>query len=157
MSFKDDLEVAKTVERKYEDVEVLLNGHVHTLRFTASDPDQWADAVDRNPLRLGVAIDRYGFNLRGVVKTLAPKVGSLIVDGEPVKLRVDPIDPQNPKDPERVDEWADLLKSLGGHFIQKIGDAIFYLNVYSHTEALEEAKKKLKRSARISNSRPSSE
>jgi hypothetical protein len=157
MTFSEDLAAAKTVVREQIDVDVMLNGHLHTLRFTASDPDQWADVVDRNPPRPLVAIDEVGFNLRGVVKMLAPKVGELVVDGKPEKLRVDPVDPDSPKDPNRVDEWADLLRALSGYYIEKIGDAIYRLNRHHPAQAVEAAKKKLKRSALISSLQSDSE
>lgn len=157
MSFKDDLKAAREIPRDHEDVDVVLNGNIHTLRFTASDPAVWAEAMDKNPPRPGIAIDMYGFNLRGTVRTLAPSAGALMVDGKPQKLQVDPIDPSNRNDPNRVDEWADLLGTLSGRYIQKIGDAIFRLNVFAVDQELEKAKKKLKRSARISNSPSASE
>lgn len=152
MSFFDDLAAARTAERAYEDVDVLLNGNLHTLRFTQSAPDEWAEVTDKNPPRIGVAIDKYGFNLRKVVRALAPLVGELIVDGKPTKLRVDPVGAD-----DRVDEWDDLLSALSGHFIGKIGDAIFNLNVYAPAQAVADAKKKQKRSEAISALQSSSE
>jgi hypothetical protein len=157
MSFKDDLAAAKTGQRKFKDVEVTLNGALYTLRFEQMAGDEWAAAIDQYPPRPGVAIDKFGFNLRETVKALAPRVGSVVIDGEPQKLQVDPVTDENRDDPERVDEWRDLLAALSGHFIQKIGDAFFDLNVWGPTMEVDAAKKKRLVSAIISGSQPVSE
>ncbi|RFA14556.1 hypothetical protein B7R21_06315 [Subtercola boreus] len=147
MSFSEDLRAAKSAAIPYLDVEVMLNGHLHTLRFRQMDGVDWTDAVDRHPARIGVAYDsEYGYNLRTLTKYVAPKCGTLVVDGKERKLRVDVADPAKPN-AKLVDEWADLFKALTGHFVGKIGDTIYNLNEYrSHVavaKAVEQVKKAL--------------
>lgn len=151
MGFSEDLAAAKTAERNIRDVDVTVNGVLYTLRFTQMDGLDWADEADRHPARPKVLIDlRYGYNLRSLVKAVAPQTGVLVIDGESSALRVDPVDPENPKDPDRVDEWVDLLKALDGAAIQRIGDAIWSLNEWEPGQAVEAAKKALRGSKKAS-------
>jgi len=145
MSFSDDLQAAKNAAVPFADVNVMLAGNLHTLRFRQMNGLDWNDAVDRHPLRPGVAYDsQYGYNLRTLTRYVARKCGARLVEGKEVPLRVDPIDPDDP-DAERVDEWADLFAALTGHFEGKIGDAIYNLNEYQSHVAVSKAQEQLKK------------
>lgn len=152
MGFSEDLATVKAAPRPTDDVDVTLNGKLYTLRFTQMDGLEWASAVDRHPARPGILIDsRYGYNLRQLVKTVAPKCGVLLSDGAEVALRVDPpTDPSVKNGPPRVDEWADLFKALDGHAVQRICDAVWALNEWTPQQAVADAKKALTVSGRKS-------
>jgi hypothetical protein len=151
MSFEDDLKAAAKAPVEYLDVDVLLNGNVHVFRFEQMNGADWSAEADRHPARPGVNIDSvYHYNLRSLVKAVAPMSGGRLVDGEIVKLRVDPIDPKNPKDKNRVDEWRDLFKRMDGSTFQRISNTIWALNQRYPDLAIEEAKKALAGSAKPS-------
>lgn len=160
MGFSEDLAAGKTKTAAHEDVDVLINGTAHTLRFHMADGLAWADAVDHAPLRMDVALDRvYGYNLRAAIRYIAPQTGRLIVDGEERKLRVDPIDP-GMTDEElaaRVDEWDDLFGQLSGFDAQRITDAVWGLNERRPQLAIEAAKKARSGSRKRSTSPSASE
>lgn len=147
MGFLEDVVAASSVEREFEDVEVLINGHLHLIRVTQMDGLDWAAEVDAHPARPGVLLDmRYGYNLRSIVKRAGHKCSRRLEGDEWVGFRVDPIDPRNLNDPDRVDEWAALVKVLPGSSIQRLGDALFGLNETRPAEAVEAAKKALRSS-----------
>lgn len=151
MGFSEDLEAAKTAERKTAEEDVLLNGNLYTVRFVQMDGLDWAAETDRHPARPGVLIDlRYGYNLRSLVKAVAPLTGTVLKDGEEVQLRVDPVDPKNPSDPNRVDEWRDFLKAISGAAVLRLGSVIWALNQWDPDNAIDAAKKERSNSKSIS-------
>lgn len=144
MGFSEDLAAGKTKTAAHEDVDVLIDGKAHTLRFRPAGGMEWADAVDHAPLRMDVALDRvYGYNLRAAVRRAAPQTGRLLVDGEETELRVDPIttDMDDEALAGRVDEWRDLFDQLSGYDAQRITDAVWGLNERRPQLAIEAAKK----------------
>jgi hypothetical protein len=144
MSFSDDLQAAKNAAVPHIDVDIMLSGNLYTLRFRQMDGVEWTDAIDRHPMREGVAFDsQYGYNLRTLTRFVAPKCGVMVVDGAEQKLRVE-VDPHNPKK-YLVNEWADLFQALTGHFESKIGDAIYNLNEYASHVAVSKALQALKK------------
>lgn len=154
MSFEDDL--ATDVERNWADVQVALNGHLHVFRFTALDGLEWANQCDNYPIRPGVTMDSaFGYDLRALTVGVAPLCAVRMVDGEPVPLRVDAVNPLFPK-AARVDEWRDLFAKLDGAAIRRMGDTIWALNEQFPLEAVAAAKKALAGSAKPSRSRSSS-
>jgi hypothetical protein len=151
MSFEDDLKAVQTVEKPFADVPVMVNGNLHTFRFTQMEGADWAAEADKYPIRPGVMIDqRYGYNLRALIKGIAPKCGARLVDGELVELRVDPPAAKGDRKP-RVDEWAMLFKAINGFDFQRVSDAIWSLNEWLPQQAVEAAKKALDDSAKNSN------
>lgn len=138
MSFEDDLNTP--VELPFEDIEVALNGHLHVFRFTALDGLTWANECDKAPIRPGITLDSaFGYDLRQLTLNVAPLCGARLVDGEPVKLRVDQPNPRS-LTPE-VDEWRDLFSKIDGQTFRRIGDAIWGLNELLPMEAVKAAKK----------------
>lgn len=137
VGFFDDLAAAKAAEREHDDVDVVLNGQLHVLRFTQMSGTEWAQEVVKHPAREGVVWDTsFGYNLHSVVRGVSPLSGSVLVDGEPEAL-------------DR-EHWADLLDALDGNAVQRIGDAIFGLNAWRPAKAVEAAKKALARSRKTS-------
>lgn len=129
MSFEDDLKAEYEAPKPHEDVDVVLNGNLYTLRFTQMDGAEWAGDCDRAPARPGVLLDmRYGYNLRELVPVVSQKTGGR-VDGDEVV----PLTP---------DQWRAIFKGNGRN-VSRIGDAIFMLNEYAPDEAVEAAKKAL--------------
>jgi len=146
MSFKDDLAAAKAADVPHADVTVLVNGVPYDLRFRQMPGDEWASETDKHPARPGVLVDqRYGYNIRSLTRGAAPKCGVLVNGGDEVKLRVDPVG-----DADRVDEWADLFRTLSGHDFQRVTDAIWSLNEYLPEKAVEAARKARANSANTS-------
>jgi len=142
MTFEDDLAAVQSVERPWADVPVMINNHLHMFRFVQMDGAEWAAEADKHPARPGVGIDeRYGYNLRSLIKGAAPLCGFRLVDGVPVALRVDPI--VKGSKAARVDEWASVWKAISGHDFQRVTDAIWSLNEYLPQKAVEAAKKAL--------------
>lgn len=140
MSFSDDLKAAAG-PRDFVDVDIAINGNLHTLRFTALDGLTWANECDRHPIRPGVTLDAaYGYDLRALTVDVAPLCGMLLVDGIPTPLDVDPVNPQRPDAP-RKDEWADLFAMIDGQTFRRIGDALWALNEYIPQQAVAAAKK----------------
>lgn len=130
MSFADDLKAQSEAVLPHEDVEVLLNGNVHVFRFRQIDGVEWTAETDKYPARPGVLIDaRYGYNLRALVKGIAPKCG-VRLDGD-TEIGME------------TDEWADLWKAIDGPTFARITDAIWGLNEYRPGLAVEAAKKAL--------------
>lgn len=144
MGFSEDLAAGKTKTADHEDVDVLINGVQHTLRFHAAHGMAWADAVDHAPLRMDVGLDRvYGYNLRAAIRYIAPQTGRLLIDDEEHELRVDPITPSMTDEElaARVDEWDDLFGQLSGYDAQRVTDAVWGLNERRPQLAIEAAKK----------------
>jgi hypothetical protein len=136
MSFEDDMKAAIAAPKPHLDVDVTVNGNLHTLRFVQMDPLEWASEADRHPARPGVMIDsRYGYNLRSLVKAVAPQTGSLFDDGES----------------RPIEDWPALLKLIAGNGFQRVTDAVWSLNEYLPEKAVEEAKKARANSAKTSN------
>lgn len=143
MSFLDDLAAAEAAARPYTEVPVIVGGELHTLRFQQMDPLDWAEETDRHPARPGVMLDkRYGYNLRTLVKAVAPRCGHVVEDGKLVELTYEPahLDEHGQPVPESG-QWVTLLKSLAGHEFQKITNAIWSLNEYLPEEAIKAARK----------------
>jgi hypothetical protein len=136
MGFKEDLAAAKKAPANTADVDVLVNGRKYTLRFKQVTGQEWAEAVDRSPLRREVALDvRYGYNLRMAVGLTVPNSATLLDGEKPVEVTVD----EDAKPP--VNEWADLLDALSGFDFQRVTDAVWQLNEWDPQQALEAAKK----------------
>ena len=57
MSFEDDLKAAEDAPIEYTDVDVLINGNLHTLRFLQLNGGEWAAEADKHPARPGVLLD----------------------------------------------------------------------------------------------------
>jgi len=130
MSFDDDLKAQAEAERPFEDVSVAVNKNLHTFRFRRMDGDEWANEVDKHPARPGVLVDmRYGYNIRSIVKAVAPKCG-VRMDGN-VETVMD------------VEQWGKLFKALDGAAVARFGDAIWGLNEYGPAAEVEAAKKAL--------------
>lgn len=155
MSFSDDLKAAPT-DRPSEDVDIVLGGKLHTLRFHAVDGLTWANLCDNHPMRPGVTLDgTYGYDLRSLTVEAAPLCGALVEDGEETPLVVDDIDPRFPDAPH-TDEWADLFSKIDGQTFRRISDVIWVLNELVPQQAVVAAKKALAASKTPSNSRSSS-
>lgn len=136
MSFLDDLTAAKTAPAPHEDVDVLLNGNVHVLRFHRLDGYEWSCEVDRHPIRPGVRIDMtYGFNFRALTKSVAPRCGVRVEGDTEVPLT--------------AEEWAGLFTPgvLTGRYFGHLTDALFRLNIVTPQQELDAAKKALASSA----------
>lgn len=141
MSFSDDLKTP--VERDWVDVDIVLSGNLHTLRFTALDGLTWANACDNHPMRPGVALDgAYGYDLRGLTIEAAALSGVLVDGDTTVPLVVEKVDPKHP-DTAHVDEWAALFAKVDGQTFRRISDAIWVLNELIPQQAVEAAKKAL--------------
>jgi hypothetical protein len=159
MGFSEDLAAGKTKTADHEDVDVLINGTAHTLRFHQANGMAWAEAVDRAPLRMDVGLDRvYGYNLRAAVRYIAPSTGRLLIDGEEHELRVDPLtaDLTDEEREARVDEWSDLFEQLSGYDAQRVTDAVWGLNERRPQLAIEAAKKARSGSSKSSTSQSGS-
>lgn len=129
MSFAEDLLAETNAPKPFEDVQVLLNGHIHTIRFTQVDGDVWGEAVDLSPVRIGVPLDlRYGYNVRSVVGLIAPVSGQLVDGDELADIS--------------EEQWRSILKRNGAT-TNAITSAIFGLNEHAPAEAVEAAKKAL--------------
>lgn len=136
MSFEDDLKATTINDPIYLDADVTVNGNLYTLRFVEMDPFEWASAVDRHPARPGVLIDaKYGYNLRTLVREVAPLLGSRVEGDTTVP----------------VEDWPALLKAIGGNGFQRVTDAIWSLNEYMRERQVESLKKARSDSAKTSN------
>ena len=134
MSFEDDLKAQAEAERPHADVEVKLNQTLYTFRFRRMNGDEWANEIDKHPARPGVLVDmRYGYNLRSIVKAVAPKCG-VRLDGD-VETVMD------------VEQWTQLFKVLDGAGVARVGDAIWGVNEYGPAAEGEAAKKTVARYA----------
>lgn len=139
VSFADDLKAQSEAVLPHEDVEVLLNGNVHVFRFRQIDGVEWTAETDKYPARPGVLIDaRYGYNLRALVKGIAPKCGVRLDGDTEILMRV-----EKASEGPAVDEWGDLWKAIDGPTFARITDAIWGLNEYRPGLAVEAAKKAL--------------
>lgn len=120
MTFEDDLAAAN--ETKWVDVDVVLNGNLHTFRFLQFAGLDWATEADKHPARPGVLIDmKYGYNIRTLCKAVAKITGRRVSeDGSLAVL------------PEA--QWDILFRDSSGNAAQALCDAIWGLN-----EALPEA------------------
>lgn len=129
MSFADDLKAALTTERDTADVPFTLNGNEYVLRFTQMDPWEWAEEADRHPARSNVQLDRsFGYNLRTLVRAVAPRCGVLLVDGEPVA----------------VEDWDNLFKAMSPSAVQRMCSAVFGLHEADAIDAVVKSAKKLR-------------
>jgi hypothetical protein len=136
MSFLDDLNAAKSAPAPHDDIDVLINGHVHVLRFYRLDGYEWSCEVDRHPMRPGVRIDMtYGFNFRALTKAVAPRCAFRVVGDDEVPLS--------------AEEWEALFapKVLTGRYFGAMTDALFRLNIVQPQQELDAAKKELASSA----------
>lgn len=130
MSFDDDLNAAVKGEREFRDVDVLVGKKLHTLRFRQIDGLLWAAHADKNPARPDVLVDaRYGYNLRGIVMSVAPISGVRLEGDKEVELT--------------AEQWKKLFKSLDGAGFQRVSDAVWDLNEYTPGQQVEAAKKAL--------------
>lgn len=130
MSFDDDLDAQVAAEADYADVDLLINGKLHTLRFFQMDGLEWSDQTDRFPVRPGVLMDsRYGYNLRPLSQAVAPLCGKLVDGDKLVDLT--------------KKQWAKLFKGVAPSAVMRIGDTIFNLNEWLPGKAVDEAKKAL--------------
>lgn len=128
MSFEDDLKAQETAPVPSLDVDVLLNGNAHTLRFRRMNGMDWSAESDKHPIRPGVLIDmRYGYNLRALVKAVAPKTGVLVEDD--VEREID------------EEQWKSLFKALDGASTQRVCDTVWALNEYGPQQEIDAAKK----------------
>lgn len=135
MSFEDDVKAAVAAPKPFLDADVTVNGNLYTLRFEEMDPFEWASEVDLHPARPGVMIDsRYGYNLRSLVKAVAPCTGSLVEGDKTVPVK----------------DWPALLKAIGGNGFQRVTDAIWARNEYLREKEVESAKKARANSAKTS-------
>jgi hypothetical protein len=139
MSFQDDLNAQKSAAIPHRDVDVLLNGVLYLFRFKKMSGLDWASESDKYPARPGVLLDmRYGYNLRALTEGVAPLCGVRVDGDEEVPLIVETVSRENP---DAVDEWADLFAGIDGSTFQRISDAIWDLNEYGPSQAVEAAKK----------------
>lgn len=113
MSFDDDLKAQLEAEKETVEVPFTLNANPYVLKFTALDPWEWAEAGDHFPPRPGVALDRnFGYNMRDLVRSVAPRTGQLLRDGEPYA----------------VEDWDALFKALSPAAVQRVCSAVFALH-----------------------------
>lgn len=128
MGFADDLKAQLNADRPVADVPFRLNGNPYVLRFTQLDPWQWAEEADRHPARPDVALDRsFGYNMRELVKSVAPKIGTLLQDDEPVD----------------VDDWPALFKAMSPSAVQRMCSEVFGLHEQETINAVVTRAKKL--------------
>ena len=141
--FDSDLAAAKekrVTAPNTETVEVLLNGHLVTLKFTEMDPMDWAEITSRNPVRLGAPIDRqYGYNVHGACRAAAAKCGVRVENGTDVPLALK----RDSAGKVIGSQWNDLLSTISGHEFGKVADVIFGLNEWDPQRRLDDAKKAL--------------
>jgi hypothetical protein len=134
MSFLDDLAEQSTAPTPSVDVDLTLNGNLHTLRFKQMNGLAWAAAADKHPPRPDIPIDRrYGYNLRSLVLAVAPDTGSRVEGDDLVALT--------------EDEWRQLFAALPGATVGRICDAVWGINEYAPEQAVEAAKKARRRLA----------
>lgn len=140
MSFAGDLKAQLDAERDTVDVPFTLNKQPYVLRFTQMDPWEWAEAADRHPQRPGVQLDAsFGYNMRALVKDVAPRCGVLLKDGEPVTLRR----VQARGDEPAVDEWADLFKAMSPSAVQRMCSEVWGLHEAETIDTVVRLAKKL--------------
>lgn len=130
MSFSDELKKAKESKAETQDVPVLLNGDLYTIRLSQMNPADWVSLTDQNPKRAGVAIDsNLGYDLRGVTRAAVNTCAKLLKGDAEVEVRSD----------DEVNEWEDLLDTISGQELSNVNDAVFGLNAYMPGMALEAA------------------
>lgn len=130
MSFDDDLKAQLAAEKETAEVPFALNANPYVLKFTALDPWEWAEAGDHFPPRPGVALDRnFGYNMRDLVRSVAPRIGQLLRDGVPVE----------------VDDWDALFKALSPAAVQRTCSAVFALHESETLNAVVSRAKKLRK------------
>lgn len=128
MSLEDDLKAQLEAKRETAEVPFLLNGNPYTLRFTQLDPWEWAEEADRHPARRDVQFDRtFGYNMRQLVRTVAPACGQLLVDGAPVP----------------VEDWDVLFKAMSPSAVQRMCSEVFALHEQETIDSVVTAAKKL--------------
>lgn len=133
MSFSDDLKAEIAAEPDWAEVKFKLNKRDYVLRVTALPGWDWQKVKDRHLPRVDVPSDVIvGYDVAGAARDVIPRCSTVSCDGEPVELLVDP--------EENVDEWADLLKAVGGSTVQQMVNAVFGLNE-ADSPLLESAKK----------------
>lgn len=134
MSFDDDLQAQASAENEYEDVDITLNGKLHTLRFLQWSGIEWAAEADLHPARPGVIIDnQYGYNIRTLCLATAKVTGRLI-DGDQL-LELEP------------EKWDLIFKQTPGAHVQRMCDAIWVLNEHRPGKEIDAARKAANASA----------
>lgn len=127
MSFADDLKAQLDAERDTVEVSFLLNKNPYVLRFTQMDSWEWAKEADRHPPRRDVTLDRtFNYNMRELVRAVAPVCGELLQDGEPVP----------------VEDWDALFTALSPSAVNRMCDAVWALHESEMINAVVSASKK---------------
>jgi len=128
VSFEDDLKAEFEAPAPTKDVDVILNGNLHTFRVTRMDGVEWASLTDMFPARPGVMLDmRYGYNLRPLTLAAMAKSAQRVDGDNLVDLT--------------EDQWRNLFKSLAGAYIERFSDAVFLLNEHGPNDEVDKAKK----------------
>lgn len=128
LSFEDDLKTEFEEPAPTKDVDVVLNGNLHTFRITRMDGVEWASLVDMFPARPGVLLDmRYGYNLRPLTLAALPKSAKHI-NGDTLEDLTE-------------EQWRKLFKTVPGAYIERFSDAVFLLNEHGPNDEVDQAKK----------------
>lgn len=140
MSFEDDLKAEREAPIKFTDVQVELNGTLHTFRFLQLSGPEWAAETDYHPARatlpdeqtpdrplIPLVDQRYGYNIRSLCMSVAKKTGRRVEGEKLVELT-----PQ---------QWDDLYRAIPGSTKAAIDDAIWTLNEAEPTDRILSLKK----------------
>lgn len=140
MSFEDDLKAQLEAERDTVDVPFTLNDNPYLLRFTQLDSWIWAAEADRHPMRPDVTLDRtFGYNMRSLVRAIAPTCGQLFREGEPVELHILRDDKGN----VIQDDWDALFRAMSPAAVQNMCTSVFSLHESESINTVVEQAKKL--------------
>lgn len=134
MSFKDDLEAAKTAPKRSLVVVVTVNDKRYRFRVTKMDGREYAAETLKHPPRFDVKLDmEYGYDLNALTEAVMPRC-AVLLDG----------DTETVLEPE---EWADLFAIADGGALQAMANTVFELNEFSSAKAVAALKKALSGSA----------
>lgn len=135
MGFADDLKAQREAGKPTAEVPFKLNGNPYVLRFTQMDPWEWAEACDQHPARPGVNLDSaFGYNMRSLVRSVAPDIGTLLEGDEPVE----------------VPDWDDLFHAMSPSAVQRMCSEVFGLHESETIDGMVKNAKKLLSAARKS-------
>lgn len=119
------------IRAQLDDVSREALAAVLTVRITRIPGDDWAEIVSRNPARLDVPIDKhYGYNYDAVCNDAAVfrdddgTAFAHLVEGEDLV-------------PLERSEWFDLISVISGSEATELRDAIWSLNEYEPSKALD--------------------
>ena len=123
----------EAVRERLDELAVVAQDAMITLRFTRLPGDKWAEITSRYPVRPDVPIDRhYGYNFDAVCTAAARVSGVRVEDDAEVPLVVREATDDSPA----IDEWAELFDVLAGADVAAIRDAVWSLNEYEPQQRL---------------------